>query len=176
VNSGGGRAIGDDIGSFFAPVGEPIVITPVELGRMPRYDTVIVRLPEDGRSERRLIELYQQEPFRPAALLLWGAKAETKVRDILTGLESQFMTVVPGCLFESELSFAEFQALLKPRREIDATPAIADADVRQLGLIFRIDMPSLPVGMPLSLDIEGGYDHGVFLGHMLQVAAEGAVA
>jgi hypothetical protein len=131
--------------------------------------TVVARLPEDGRTDRRVVELRLQEPFRPFALVLWGA-GTGKVRDIKVGAEPQLMTTIPGCLFESELSFDEFDALLQPRPGIEADPHPMLTSFRDVGLIFRLDMPPLAVGESLGLDIEGGYDHGLYIGEMLSEA------
>lgn len=137
--------------------------------------TVAARLFEDRRQDRRFVELRLTEPFRPSALLLWGTALETKVRDIVIGGDSQLLSTIPGCLFESELSFEEFERLLSPWKE-GAPPLLTAPAIRQLGLIFRLDMPTMVVGQALQLDLEGGFDHGVIIGDMLAPLPERSVA
>lgn len=125
-----------------------------------------VSLPEDGRSDRRQLEVRVQEVFRPFTLLLWGTAEETRIRDLIIDHDHQLLATIPGCLFESELSFAEFEKLLVPRHPFDGCPVIPENSVRELGLIFRLDLPTVTPAGVISLDIEGPFTHGVFLGQV----------
>jgi hypothetical protein len=118
--------------------------------------------------ERRTLSLQLQAPFRPFSLVLWGAKADCKIRNFIVADDHQLLTTLPGCLFESELSWAEFESLLHPIGDPLAGYRAIDARlIRQLGLIFRIDLPTVEVGSPIHLDVEGAFEHAVLLGDML---------
>ena len=115
---------------------------------------------------RRRIEVRLSEPFAPFALLPWGTRSETRVRDIIAEGDSQMLTTVPGCLFECELSWDELDRYFHERRPLDPYPAIADEDFRQVGQLFRMDLPRLCVHDRLTLDVEGPVERGCFLGTM----------
>ena len=132
----------------------------------PRVEAASIRLVEDGAQGQRLLELRFGTPFQPFAIVLWGTRIETRLRDIIIGAESQLLGPLPGCLFESELSFDDFEGLLTPG-QFDPFPRITPEAIARLGLVFHMDLSPVPVAHRLCLDIEGPYEHGVILGLMV---------
>lgn len=153
MNHGGGRAFESPLAARKRRLSRPVNIVSVEL-------------PVDTRSERRRLTVTLTEPFRPFALVVWGAKVETKVRDIVTGAESQVLATIPGFMFEADIPFDEYRRLLAPGG--NGYPLLSMASFDKVGHIFELSMQTVGVAEPLSLDLEGPLEHAVFLGHVLR--------
>lgn len=119
---------------------------------------------ESVRAEgRRAFDLYVDQPFRPFALLLWGATSDTVIHSMLVGNEEQLMGAMPAHVFEADIELEEFEALL------DRRPGMVSglSNVEEIGPYFQIDLPSLSPTLPIRLDVTGPLRHGAFIGNLL---------
>jgi len=134
----------------------------------PRFirQIVCLEMPDPGDSSRRKFELAVQEPFRPFALLVWGARVETKVQNILVDGVSQLLGSLPGFMFEADIPYDEFERLLTESSQ--GYRPLTPQNFERVGHIFELALPTLAVGDPLVLDLEGPVEHAVFLGHILR--------
>jgi hypothetical protein len=128
---------------------------------------VCLEMPDPGDSSRRKFELAVQEPFRPFALLVWGARVETQVRNILVDGVSQLIGSLPGFMFEADIPFDEFERLLTDTSS-HGYRSLTPQSFERVGHIFELALPTIATGDPLVLELEGPIEHAVFLGHMLR--------
>lgn len=131
----------------------------------------IVRLPEtDGYTARRQLTGKPQRPFVPFALLIWGARANSRIFELRVGLENQLLSALPAHLFEADIPWLEFLELLSRRR--DGNHCLER--LRPVGVFFQLDLPEVCLGSDIELELEGAIDHAVFIGKMPMLRPEAA--
>lgn len=125
-------------------------------------ETCALRMPRWESTARRTLEIKPQRPCRPFALMTWGHRPESTIHELTVGRDGQMMQAVPGGVFSSLLEWEEFERLL------DKRPDGHDA-VRALWRLFSyitIDLPDVPLGTTIGLDVEGPFEHLVVLAKM----------
>ncbi|HEY3493826.1 MAG TPA: hypothetical protein VGK73_04040 [Polyangiaceae bacterium] len=123
----------------------------------------VLRLPEDGQTGRRTLVVRPAESFRPQTLLLWGTTEKTFLRSVVIGGDHQIMARLPGHLFESEVSRAEFESLCE---RFDAGGLERIADFTPLGHFFWLDFCAVPASGAIELEVQGAFTAGAFLGYL----------
>lgn len=126
---------------------------------MTRYESIVLRLPENSREERRVVELRAPTVLQPFALLFWRAAAGSRVHQISVNLQNHLAGAVPALLFEADIAWSYFLTLAERQRP----DGLETVDHRSLGKIFRFDLPALTSTDVLRLDLEGSYRHAVVL-------------
>lgn len=135
----------------------------------PLEEPTIVRVPWNSAMGRARLELRPQRRCRPFALLTWGCRPESTIHSIFIGDEEQLLGPVPGGAFPCMLEYADFEPLLD--RRADDHHAI-----RALWRLFsyqNIYLPHVELGGAFSIELEGPFEHIVFLTKM-PVIEEGA--
>lgn len=126
-------------------------------------ETRALFFPDDSSEGIRRLELCPELVFRPFALIVWGAKADTFIRQLRLSWATQFERPVPGWEFESDIPWAEFRALCEPRESL--MPRVPHP--RELGPFRRLMLPAASAGQPIELTLEGPIEHAVLIGEIL---------
>lgn len=113
-----------------------------------------------------MVDACPHRPFRPFALLLWGAKPDTFVRQLRIGWEAQLTRIVPGFEFEADVSWDEFRDLCIPR-PCSLLPAIEP--LREVGVFHRLDLATIETDMRVELTVEGPIEHAVLIGDVPRI-------
>ncbi len=133
-----------------------------------RYEHRALFLPTDGQGEGlRALDVCPNRPFHPFALILWGTKGDTFVRQIRIGWQAQLTEPMGGWEFESDIDFEEFETLLVDRAD-RYMPAIDR--LSELGMFHRWDFPVVRVDQRLELTVEGPFERAVFIGDVPRVS------
>jgi hypothetical protein len=129
-------------------------------------------LPADGQGEGlRALDVCPNRPFHPFALLLWGTKSDTFVRQIRVGSQPQLSSPLGGWEFESDIDFRDFESLLVDRAD-RYMPAIER--LSELGMFHRWDFPIVAITERIEITVEGPFEHAVFIGDVPRLGAGGA--
>lgn len=121
----------------------------------------VLFLPDDPAEGIRVLDACPNRPFRPFALLVWGAQADTFIRQLRVGGEAQFDGPLPAFEFESDVSFDYFRALCIPRSDL-LMPAIES--LRDVGIFHRLHMPAIETNGGIELTLEGPLEHAALIG------------
>ncbi len=129
----------------------------------PLEEATIVRAVGASESTgRRTLRLGHARRCRPFALLTWGYRPESTIHSVAIGADEQLFHPVPGSAFPCMLEYAEFERLLD--RRADGHDA-----VRALWRLFSyqgLDLPPVGLGVRFEVELEGPFDHVVFLTKM----------
>jgi hypothetical protein len=134
----------------------------------PLEEVAIIRVPHDGRSDRRKIELRPARRARPFALLTWGCRPESAIYSIAIEENEQLIQATPGGAFPCMLDYVEFCRLLDSRQDgHDAVRA-----VWRLFSFQGLMLDNIERGARLTIDLDGPFEHVVFLARMPVLAQD----
>jgi hypothetical protein len=98
--------------------------------------------------------------FKPTAILIWGAQRKTVVHQVLVACERELVGPVDAAAFEpTEISHDDFCKLLVYRGDEQILPSL-----ESLGAHADVYFPTLELGCSFEVDIEGTFEHAVFIG------------
>ncbi len=121
----------------------------------------VLFLPDDPAEGIRVLDACPNRPFRPFALLVWGAKADTFIRQLRVAGEAQLTGPMPAFEFESDIAFDYFRCLCIARSDL-LMPAIES--LRDVGIFHRLHMPAIEADGRVELTLEGPLEHAALLG------------
>jgi len=128
----------------------------------PFEETCVIIAPDWSSTARRQIELKPRRPCEPFALMVWGHRPESAIHGLFIGGEQNLEKSAPLGIFSSLLEWAEFDALLDRRQDCHHA-------VRALWRLFSyitLELPHVPLGTTLTLDVDGPFEHLVVLAKM----------
>jgi hypothetical protein len=135
----------------------------VSTPRTGHFEWVIARWPETDRHTdgRRKLEVKPQRMFKAAAIMVWGATEKTVLHQIEVAGEPELVgPILLRAYFKATIPFQDFEALLISRP--DDHPCLPSLD--KLGPYGDIYLTTLSLGTSFEVDVEGPFDHAVFIG------------
>jgi hypothetical protein len=104
----------------------------------------VLFLPDDTAEGIRALDVTPTRPFSPFALIVWGAKADTFVRQLRIGWETQLIRPMAGFEFESDVGWEQFRQGLCWQPRLETMPIVEK--LRELGPFLRLSLPVVKVG------------------------------
>ena len=136
-----------------------------------RQEIRVLFLPDDPSEGIRVLDAAPGRPFHPFALVLWGSKSDTFVRQLTISTERQLTGPLPGYEFESDIGFDEFRELCIPRPDL-LMPALTN--LREVGLLHHLSLSTVEAMASVELTVEGPIEHAVLIGRVPRIEAEAA--